>query len=110
MYYFLRIFAFSLKEDSKYRYIEFTDNLENNYKDLRQYYMAMSPPNPQQALIDYENSLLENLALTCGANARFNIRKAALLQRGKELLSLSLVFIIGAFIPYFINFFYHIKG
>ncbi|MBX7045713.1 MAG: hypothetical protein K1X86_07725 [Ignavibacteria bacterium] len=113
--YFSNVFGMSYRTDYKYRYLAYTDELEGNYRELDALYKDSI-----EHLIDvandnnrtnehFENFLIDNYVICCGANTRINDRKSSYLNLGKEYLVLAIVFLVFAFFTFIINYFYHIK-
>ncbi len=104
-FYLINVFAFSYRSDYNYRYIEFTDELEEYHMNLQNYYQLAADNNSE---IEFENFIINRYVLYCSANERINRVKSKYLNLGKEFLIGSLFFLIGSFFPFMVNHFYHL--
>jgi len=97
--YFVNVFAFSFRKDYNYRFLENTNELE-------EFFMSMQDQG--NSLLEFEEFIIRRYVLFCDANARINKVKNTNLNIGKDFLAASLIILIGDFIPFAINHFYHL--
>lgn len=99
----------SYLHDYKYRPIGYTDELEENYISFLKNSTGTEPEKTNKATEEFENFLIRKYVISCVANAKINGKKDTYLNIGKEFLVGSLVSVISAFVPFLVNYFYHIK-
>lgn len=93
----------------QYEYLPYPDSLEEYYSHLEEMYSGAS--REQEGLHEhlFETELIERYVRSCSVNSSLNDRKSGFLHRGKRFLIISLILILIAFIPFIINYFYHIN-